>query len=161
MISAPLDFLEEQVRSLGIAHVLRDAAQALPPRPYCRLVPMKGTLVRDGTRVAKDLSLPDRVTHILRRWRVENPVRVAFFAEEDAELWGVRFIDVLPNGFEWQGRWVEVDVTAEFPLPDGEDATEGKVLRDKRAIAYDVVFRSGIYGTAELPMFKDASLSSV
>jgi hypothetical protein len=157
MISVPLIFLEGIVKSIGIDNVIKEAAQQkqIARRPYCHLIPQKGTITKDWTRVRKDVNDPGEpyggsVTHHIRKWIVENPVRVIFAAGKDCEMYGVYFLAALPKGFKHEGQWIEVDVIAELPPLDES------LLYDAGEIAYDVVFRSGIFTRNDVPMFRDS-----
>lgn len=157
MISVPLEFLAGIVRGIGIENVIKEAAQQkqMQRRPYCLLCPQRGTVSKDWTRAGKEVRdpgapAPGRVDHFVRKWRVENPIRVVFVAGKDCEAYGAAFLAALPRGFEHEGQWVDLEVVAELPPVDES------LLYDAGEIAYDVVFRSGIYAPVELPMFRDS-----
>lgn len=159
MISVPLNFLEEVVKSIGIDNVIKEAAQQkqITRRPFCHLIPQKGTVTKDWSKAGRDVYDPGaplggRIIHHIRKWRVENPIRVIFAAGKDCEEYGMKFLSALPRGFKHKGQWVEVDVIAELPPLDES------LLYDSGEIAYDVVFRSGIFAERESPMFRDADM---
>lgn len=158
MIAPLLDFLEGIVKNIGIENVVKEAAQQkqMQRRPYCHLIPQRGTVTKDWTRAGKEVRdpapEPGRVSHFIRKWRLENPVRVVFVAGKDCELYGLKFLSALPQGFLCNGQWVDVAVTAELPPLDES------LLYDAGEIAYDVVFESGVYTPVELPLFRDATL---
>lgn len=156
MIKTPLDFLEDVVRSIGIKNVIREKAQQnqMAIRPHCHLIPQKGDVEKDFTKSphkAKDIE-SGRITHYIRKWIVKNPVRVVFVAGRDCEEYGAKFLAALPKGFEADGQYIDVNVTAELPPIDDS------LLYDAGEIAYDVTFTSGVFVPLEEPMFKDAQI---
>lgn len=159
MITVPLVFLESIIKGIGIDNVVMEAAQQkqMQRRPCCHLIPQRGKVTKDWTRAGKEVydpgePSPGRVKHYICKWRVENPVRVVFLAGKDCESYGAQFLAALPRGFEHDGQWVDVEVTAELPPLDDS------LLYDAGEIAYDVVFYSGIYTPVELPMFRDSNV---
>lgn len=156
MINGTMDFLEKVVNGLGITRVLREASQQkqIAERPYCHLIPQKGTITKDWTKVRRDVydppDEPGYITQFLRKWIVNNPIRVVFVAGKDCERYGYKFLASLPKGFTVGGQWVTLTVTSEIPPLDES------LLYDAGEIAYDVTFTSGVYAPIKMPMFKDS-----
>lgn len=156
MIAPLLDFLEGIVHEVGIKNVVKEAAQQklIALRPLCHLIPKQGDITRDWSKVRRDVfdppDAPGHITQYRRKWRVENPVRVVFIAGKDCEAFGMKFLELMPKGFVYEGQYIDITITSELPPLDDS------LLYDAGEIAYDVTFTSGVYVPIEMPMFRDS-----